>query len=283
MTVPTLVFHDDQKHVVIMEDIGEGLRSLKDIMIKDPLSKHWAEAVGRGLGTFLATVHDKGSQDTELMRFSGSFPDAVRLEAWRSFGRLMDTLTGEGRAAGLIEPPLNLPQADLDKVAQLIDHYTAAIQGKHDTFTMGDFWPGNILLKTSRNPDNTEFTVERVYIVDWELAKPGLQGLDIGQFTAEICTLARVHPTSETSTMNLLSSFFSGYSHDRTIETRRIKDAAIYTGQHIVVGIPRFDWGNPSKELIRRVVLEGLEQILNGWDAGDAWLRQSFVGGLTRT
>lgn len=260
-----------------MEDCGDVVR-LKDIMIDEPLSPYWAEAVGKGLGTFLAIIHEKGSQDKYLMQHW--WKDAKTLEAWRSFGKLMCTLTNTDGGAALIDPPLDLPQSDLDEVAKLIDRYSNVIvHDEHNTFAMGDLWPGNILITSHRDDDN-QLMIDRVWVVDWEMSKPGLQGLDIGQFTAEMQTLRGVYPTSSASTEILMAAFFCGYTELRPVDIQIVRDAAIYTGVHITVGVPRNDWQKPGAEIVRRIVLEGVEQILKGANGDEAWLKQSFVGGL---
>ncbi|KAL5533706.1 hypothetical protein ACEPAG_166 [Sanghuangporus baumii] len=54
---------------------------------------------------------------------------------------------------------------------------------------MGDFWTGNVIIRLKYNG-----AIERMLVVDWELAKPEIAFVDFAQFAAEIHTLKRFHP-----------------------------------------------------------------------------------------
>ena len=122
---------------------------------------------------------------------------------------------------------------------------------------MGDFWPGNLMVSLNDKGD-----LKNIQVLDWELTKTGLTGIDVGQFSAEIHLLRRFHPEvcKETATA-LLEHFLREYKRtgDPTIED--MQRASAQVGAHLVILAGRIPWG--EKELTREVVMEGV-QILVG-------------------
>ena len=103
-------------------------------------------------------------------------------------------------------PLPNLPIQNLH-ISTIASNKITAIDSlsHHQTFTVGDYRPGNILAKFG----STGGDLERIYVLDWELSKLGLVGLDLGQFTARMHLLHRFNPSSSAST--LLTSFLKSY------------------------------------------------------------------------
>jgi len=122
---------------------------------------------------------------------------------------------------------------------------------------MGDFWPGNLLVVL-----DDKGGLERIYVVDWEMTRTGLPGIEVGQFGAEMHLLKRFHPEicGETATL-LLVNFLREYKRTGDPSEEDMQWASIQFGTHLVILAGRVEWG--AKELTREVVMEGVE-VLTG-------------------
>jgi len=120
--------------------------------------------------------------------------------------------------------------------------------------------------------------VKGIYIVDWELCKTGLPGLDIGQFCAEIDLVRRFYPEIAQIVGVGLEAFLHAYRGgvDRDLELAKV--AAIHVGTHLAVWTPRVPWGD--KETTRATVIDGLKHVVGGSEEFGDWLSQSIVGAL---
>ena len=128
--------------------------------------------------------------------------------------------------------------------------------------------------------------IERALVVDWELVKPGLRGLDIGQFCAEMYQMRRFYPSTEPLVLELIDEFLAKYRE--TFESEAGPEgqlsavagvALAHIGAHLVAWTPRGTW--KGKERIRGVVLEGVQCLLDGNEGKRETLDKSFVGRLT--
>jgi len=146
------------------------------------------------------------------------------------------------------------------------------------TLTMGDFWTGNIIVCLGDTNNDSQLSLERVYVLDWELAKPGLAGLDVGQFCAEMHLLRRFSPLCDESVTTTLNAFFEAYRNEFEVGVEIVKDAAVHVGAHLVAWTPRVPWG--GKERTRDVVNEGVEYLVEGYTGTREWLGGSIVGPL---
>jgi aminoglycoside phosphotransferase (APT) family kinase protein len=139
---------------------------------------------------------------------------------------------------------------------------------------MGDFWPGNLMVKT-----DVEGSLERIYVLDWELAKTGPTGMDIGQFASEIHLLRRCNPeTCKDTAPTLLEHFFKEYKAVRPPSVGDVRGAIVHWGTHATICGARVDWG--GKEITQEVVREGVRLLVDGWSGDEAWLRKSLIGSL---
>ena len=106
---------------------------------------------------------------------------------------------------------------------------------------------------------NKEGDLERLYIVDWEITRVGLPGIEIGQFCAEIHMLRRFNEVCQDAATLVLEHFLKAYGGDGE-QGRR---ALVHMGVHMSVLGARVEWG--EKEMTREVVLEGLRKIVDGY------------------
>ncbi|KIY50668.1 hypothetical protein FISHEDRAFT_71707 [Fistulina hepatica ATCC 64428] len=76
---------------------------------------------------------------------------------------------------------LRVSGADVVLFDAITKEATAALTQAKDAVVMGDFWPGNILVQLG-----STYGLPQISIIDWELAKAALRGVDFGQFCAEM-------------------------------------------------------------------------------------------------
>jgi hypothetical protein len=270
---------DDVAHVLIMDDCGAGAVTLKQLMLQNPPPSSVASAIGAGLGECLGRLHTVGlDPQVSNLEFFDKNQQGRMISGFATYGRLVSTLTGNDDIAALSDPPLDIPQSKLDIISALSSEKIHAINTSHQALTMGDFWPGNIMVCLSPSHNDSPPLLERVYILDWELAKPGLAGLDVGQFCAEMHLLRRFSPACDESVTTALDAFLRSYRNAFKVGVEVTKDAAVHIGAHLVAWTPRVSWG--SKERTREVVHEGVECLVEGYAGTQKWLEGSIVGPL---
>jgi 5-methylthioribose kinase len=275
VTVPTIHHFDDVAHVVIMEDCGVEVVTLKQMMLENPPSLFVANTIGTGLGEFLGRLHAWGHDpQTSNHAFFDQNQQGKMLSGFITYGRLVSTLTGRDDIPALSDPLLDIAQSKLDTISKLSSEKIHAINTSHQTLTMGDFWTGNIMVCLNPTGDS----LERVYVVDWEVAKPGLAGLDVGQLCAEMHLLRQFSPACHESATAAMDAFLKAYRDAVGVDLDVARDAAVHVGAHLVAWTPRVPWG--GKELTREVVDQGVEYLTEGYAATQEWLRGSFVGPL---
>jgi hypothetical protein len=121
-------------------------------------------------------------------------------------------------------------------------------------------------------------SLERIYVLDWELAKTGLPGADIGQFCAEIYLLRRFDAVAKDSASKILSTFLEAYSRAVKPDISVCRDAMVHWGVHLATWTPRVPWGD--KDTTRKVVEEGVRFLVEASSADEDWLRTSDIGAL---
>lgn len=258
VTVPAVHLHDEEAAVIIMSDCGENIISLKDLLLRDgaiPVST--AHAVGSALGEFLAQVHTWGNSEEVLDFFEGNM-QARTLTAWVTYGRAVSTVSGaESRLSALQDPPLDIPETQLQAVAEVAERTADAIRTARETIVHGDFWPGNVLVKLAE----TGGEVERIYVMDWELVKPGLSGCDVGQFCAELHQARSFYPANAEPASTVLDAFLCAYKAKRGGEMTSVaRLAQTHLGAHIAVFTARnSSW--KDRETVRKLVLEGVRYL----------------------
>ena len=277
-----------------MDDCGVSGDNLKQIFIDDAnkpahsklLTDELCKKLGSDLGSFLAAVHRDGSRDEELMETCAGNVQGKQISVWATYGRLLESVAGTGDCANLFQTPLDASEEQLKVVAEVAKVRSSEILAAKDVFTMGDFWTGNMVLNTQLDKNETP-KVFQAYVVDWELAKPSLPFMDVGQFAAEMRLLQKFFPETKAYASSCLDSFFESYqaslssqpSANFQVDETFIRGVAIHLGVHLIVWTPRIDTWKPAAT-VREVALEGLDMIVRAWGTEDAWLRSSIVGKL---
>ncbi|KAI0073712.1 hypothetical protein K474DRAFT_1666285 [Panus rudis PR-1116 ss-1] len=285
VTVPTIHLFDDKAAIIVMDDCGENVINLKQLMLTSPPTRHVATKIGTELGKFLAFLHNMGrkEQNRELVKFLNGNEQAKRVSAWATHGRVVSSLKED--STGLFsDTPQPFTQEQLDRLEDIAKKSGAKIAkaSVDDGITMGDFWPGNILVDLSLEGDG-KVQVKRLYLVDWELVKTGPAAADVGQFCAEMYQLRRfkAEECGEPAT-KITEAFLEAYHKEREGVDGKWSAFARYAlshiGAHLIVWTPIIDWG--GKERTREVVLEGVKFFEDGYTGSEESVRTSVVGRL---
>ena len=285
VTVPAVHHFDPAMHAVIMDDAGLSTAPLKAALLAGHIPASRAAALGTALGQFLRALHTWGRSTEAGRRLRdalGANVFARDIYALVTYGRLGATLRTPGAAAGAEEPlpalgdePLGVPEETLRIVEALAERRGAQVRDvRGETLVMGDFWPGNVLVGVGEASKEESQTL----VVDWEIARPGLPGVDVGQFCAELATLLCLHPEGADAAGEVLKNFvhvyFAGDVGPEAAETRRV--ALGHFGVHLAVWTPRAEW-TAEVQAKRALVMHGVKCLVEGADPDRIWTDEELV------
>ena len=279
VTAPTLRFLDQESHVMIIDDAGSATRTLREVLIDEILPRHLLEEIGTKLGRFLAHIHEWNERpDVDLHLFANNEAGKMFLTGL-IYSPIISTLTGEDKHPHLLNPALEIPEEKLATVSKLVEARTNEIHSPtvSGVMTHGDYWPGNILVSLRRGADGAIEALDRLYVLDWEMAMTGLPGSDLGQYCAELCVVAKLFPHREESAKTIIRSFLSAYGESRTIDPAMARVALGHIGGYMVSCVPR-DAGD--RERRRELVVEGVEFLDLSWTGPESSLVNSIIGPL---
>lgn len=263
---------------MIIEDVGPDTRTLMDMLIDGTLSTSLLEEIGSMLGRFLAHIHEWNKySDIDLSLFTSNEAGKMILDSI-IYGRLVSTLTGEDKIPCLLDSPLDIPEETLGNISKLVETRIKEINSACGVMTHNDFWPGNIMVSLRQGESGAIEALDKLYILDWELAMIGLPGLDLGQLCAEFHTIARFHPHREESAKAAIKSFLSAYRQSRVIDPAVARVTVGHIGAHLVAWTSRVTLG--GGEQAREAVLEGVELLDLSWTGSESSLLDSIVGPL---
>lgn len=246
--LPTVLHYDVDTCTLIMKDLGN-LPSVKSYTSK---TSDNASEIGRALGTFLASLHVWSLSQPEVLKRFQENESSRRLSAAVHYGRLDAVAKQFGH--------------DDERIKEIADKYSDQVMTSNEVLTIGDFWTGNVLVQDSPF---------RLYVLDFELCKPGPCAFDVGQFAAEAYTISLYRNFDGGNT--LVSEFFKAYKALRP--EINPADVAVKLGQHLVVITPAVGWTD-DQELLQQTVDEGVELVLHGANGDTEWLEQSVVRDL---
>ncbi|KAI6008387.1 kinase-like domain-containing protein [Pisolithus orientalis] len=279
--VPALRLYDEEKHVMIVDDAGTDARTLKEILINESLPTALLQEMGTALGYFLSHLHGLSEcHDVDLSLFTNNEVGKM-ITAWMTYSRTVSTLTGKDEIPALSNPPLEISGEKLAAFSKLVEIRSREIHSStgSDVMTHGDFWPGNIMVCLRRGANGTVEAVEKLYVVDWEVAKMGLPGLDLGQLCAELYLISRFYPRRKESAEAVITSFLSTYRRCNNKVDPALAGVTVgHIGAHLVTLGPRISWG--GREQTRKVVQEGVEMLTLGCTGSVSSLQESIVGPL---
>lgn len=285
VTVPEVYLWDKQNNVIIMEDVGSNALSLAEVMNNSgsglspfTLTPALSRQCGMSLGRFLGGLHVWGKSDEELLDFFSGNEIGKTVTANVTYERLVSTLSGERGEdyfPVLHEPPLNITVHQLEAIANIANERAKAVRTFRETFTMGDFWPGNIMIALGDRQSSHEMVsgghgdaVKKIYVLDWELSKAGVAAMDVGRFVAEMSLVAKFRDSYKDQADCLMRGFVTGYKDalglngaDMGWGSRMRRDVMIHVGAHFVTWTPRTGWKGDAK--VRETVVEGVNYLLD--------------------
>ncbi|KAI9466949.1 kinase-like domain-containing protein [Lactarius psammicola] len=278
VTVPVVHHFDHAMQAIVMDDAGPRTTPLKAALLAGHIPASRAAALGTALGRFLRALHMWGRRTEagrKLREALGADVFARNLYAFITYGSVWATLRTPGRTTGLPalgDEPLGVPEETLRVIEELAERRGAQIRDvRGDTLVMGDFWPGNVLVGGEEEDGPT-------LVIDWELARPGLPGNDVGQFCAELATLRRLRPERAEAAGEVLKNFvhvyFAGDVGPEADETRRV--VLGHFGVHLVVVTPRAEW-SAGIQAKRALVMDGVKCLVEGADPEKIWTDEELV------
>lgn len=254
--IPSLLSYDQEQHVLIMEDAGP-LPSLKAWTTEDVYNTT-CQNIGEALGRFLAHLHNRTAGDQLLLREFNGNETAKNLSGKLYFGGLPKAAEKFGYTDGFI--------AEAAKVGE------DEVMRRSDVLTIGDFWTGNILVSTP----STQRVDLHLYVLDFELSKPGTAEFDVGQMSAEMWCLARFRKDARDQSLVLLERFLNSHKARRNVAVDAAT-VAIRIGAHLLVIMPMAWSVEATEEEIRTAAAEGREFIRMGWEKNVKALEESVL------
>ncbi|EPS35953.1 hypothetical protein H072_10560 [Dactylellina haptotyla CBS 200.50] len=224
--IPKVYWVDEVKRVMLMEDTGLKSLNLKNLLLSEKIPDNRVFAkIGEELGKYLAILHSWGRSTDIIEKYENK--DSRVIASWRTFGRLEDSLA---------KTYPDLPESLKLKVKTYCEEEKVkALTGK-DLVIMGDFWTGNCMV----NLDDAG-ELESLYIVDWELIRPGDAATELSQMLAEVWEGGEFgqSPSAKAAAKDLSTGLCSAYKHGAgSLPENLLKDVMLAAGAHVVVWAP---------------------------------------------
>jgi len=202
ISIPRLIFHDNEANVIGLEDVGD--KTLKDVYQDSKLD---IELVGKNIGKWLARLHSSTSQGDFKHNFNNQTAKKMSAQS-----RLYEQLPGALESYGF----------DRALGERINKQYGTNLLNDEVSLCHGDLWPGNILFKEE------ELDTGKFVVIDWEMARIGNGVTDIGQFAAESYFLDRFR-----GGRGLLQAFFGAYVAERPLSSSDAVRVVVHFGTHI--------------------------------------------------
>ncbi|KAJ2964690.1 hypothetical protein NQZ79_g467 [Umbelopsis isabellina] len=246
--VPSVYSYDADNRVAFMED-AHGSATVKSYIsgLAKPPSSELSHEIGSLLAQFIARLHNYGLAKRDDLESKFDHPAGVNLSKVYFYDRAEGLMKNFG-----IESP--------DAVA------AAAYGGEqlltnHQTFCMGDYWTGNVLI----NVGSTEGV--KLHVVDWEICRYAPSGMDIGQMLAEMFCLHKFrHPCED-----MMKSFLQVYTKEFHPTLYDVKIAIIQFGFHLLIWTPVAGWTEDGAGIARI----GIEYVSHAWQEDWAWFENT--------
>ncbi|KAG8763366.1 hypothetical protein FRC15_008025, partial [Serendipita sp. 397] len=245
ISVPQLIFHDDVKYVLIMEDLGV-LPTLDNAILQNKIqhnahfgSQEVATALGRGLGVLHALQVDQDTKDA--LRNLNSDDVVFELAVKGVEDKLASLGVGDSAVLG------NRVATAFEDSKQLIDEQEGHRPAKVPVvLSMGDLWPASVLVDGENH---------RLGLIDWEFAHLSLPLSDIAQFSAYLNLYSLAYTSIDWLSGFILTFMNSYISHSRQLEAAwlsptlshsLLRHAVILHGREMVNIAMERDWGTDS-------------------------------------
>lgn len=256
---PDVLHYDAEAHVLVLQDLGD-VPSLKAWLTPSSPVETCAR-IGASLGRFFAGVHGVRLKNPGVMEQFAGNETARRLSALVYYDNLPRAAEAFGYRDGFIA------EAAADAAREVME--------AKEVLTLGDAWPGNVLVSGSVGAGLEDLKVE-LYMIDLELSKPGTAAFDIGQMAAELYCMARFVDQERGGL--LLQNFLREYRACGG-QTSAAK-VAIRVGAHFVV-IGPMAWGERiGKTKLEELVADGIKLISAGWREDVSALQETMLAPL---
>jgi len=141
-------------------------------------------------------------------------------------------------------------------------------------WVQGDFWPGNILVVLDQDRE-----LKNIFVIDWEMSRFGIPGMEVGRLAAELHLCGRLNPVvAEEKSKLVLGAFLKAYASKFAVTEELVRRALTHFGTHLAVIGPTLEWR--EKEMGREVALDGVNIVVDGYEANIEDLHKSPVGAL---
>jgi hypothetical protein len=189
--IPKLLWFDAERHILVLEDLGDGLSTLDEWLPSIYAADHQTET-GARLGTLLARIHTDEALHAALD--SGEFvnQDAVNLVSVEVIGKIRGILAEhlETETASIVNSSVE-DEAELisgiireEFERQKLDADSARVMRR--MFSMGDCWVGSVLFGPA-DAGGEPFMA----LIDWEFAGKARALHDMAQLGAWLYMLSR--------------------------------------------------------------------------------------------
>ncbi|GBF66548.1 hypothetical protein TMEN_9268 [Trichophyton mentagrophytes] len=188
--VPSLIFHDEESNILVLEDLGT-LPPLSDLLSISWLSSHYPEwpslsgsyfledrslclSIGERFGQFFAILHAKGTLN--LIKSYGCDPNLARFE-----NNSMRQIVRDAAVSTMRQYLVQFNCIEAEKLSHAIEEDFER-QEEWDgerCFSIGDLWPGGILienlsLQPSRDTHGSVLPkLPKLGVIDFEFSGPG--------------------------------------------------------------------------------------------------------------
>ncbi|KAF9222813.1 hypothetical protein BS17DRAFT_734970 [Gyrodon lividus] len=269
------IYHFDvYNNLIIMEDCGVDVVTLRELLCSGSVCPTLAETIGTAIGDYIARVHEWSRSNPDgILDIFDKCLHAKKIIAELNYDRLVATLQCSDKDDLPLLSDFEIDTSDIQAISKLTNEYhshlmSARVPG-HDVLLMGDLWHENILV-------STDLHHLRLYILDWELARTGLPGSEIGLFCAYMDLLSRGNQAASKLAPVILRSFLDAYSRISNRDARLAQDTLAHWGVSYVFWAPRDPPGD--RELVQDFVRKGVGFLVHSRDK--AFLEMSPVEGL---
>ena len=283
---PAILHHYSNAEKVLCLGDG-GSHHLKSAYTKPSLN---ILRIGAELGTWLAALHTSTSRTSlspepeEQDNLEAN--NATAVQVYRYAYANLPTAVAQYRTSNpaLHNRPHTSPPSDVELAQEINDRYGSRLAHENECLCHGDFWPGNILVRSpSSLPPTADATISphpiansKLTIVDWEMVRRGTSATDVAQFCAEAFLLDRFK-----GGRGLRAAFLNAYLGARLGEEEGlgvlgadwVRRVAVHWGVHVAFWPTRVEWtdSDGTRELVSigvrslRTATEGrLEELLAG-------------------
>jgi len=263
---PEIHLHDEANHLIVMDDAGSSSIPLKQRILDATLTTEQTARIGKDLAVFLARLHAWGLSDTSAKTWMADNKVACEVAALTTYGRILPALDGTFTLPELKDPPLRdeISQEILDTVTEVVRVRTEQIVNPTGGITMGDVWPGNMLVR----PD------DRILFVDWEMAKLGVPGCDIGQMLGDLRVLLHWTPDRRDIVEPLVRGLLDEYTRLNGAGDW-LSIAASQIGVHCLSWGPWIPYPDRTREGLRKLAAIGVGLIVDGYKQD--WTAQTLA------